>query len=51
MFIYSLVDRPNETPWGVFDRNWVAKPAVEAIRAWIAAHPPGGEVISKANGG
>ncbi|MCV7045628.1 hypothetical protein H7J08_13255 [Mycobacterium frederiksbergense] len=37
MFIYSLVDRPNETPWGVFDRNWVAKPAVEAIRTWIAA--------------
>lgn len=51
MFIYSLVDRPNETPWGVFDRNWVAKPAVEAIRTWISAHPLGGEVISKANGG
>lgn len=50
MFIYSLVDRPNETPWGVFDRNWVAKPGVEAIRSWIAAHTPGGEVISKASG-
>lgn len=48
MFIYSLVDRPNETPWGVFDRNWVAKPAVEAIRTWISAQPLGGEVISKA---
>lgn len=41
MFIYSLVDRPNETPWGVFDRTWVAKPGVEAIRAWIAQQQPG----------
>lgn len=38
MFIYSLVDRPNETPWGIYDRNWAAKPAVEAIRGWIADH-------------
>lgn len=50
MFVYSLVDRPNETPWGVFDRNWVAKPAVEAIRNWIAEHTSGAAVVSKAAG-
>ncbi|MGW0160151.1 cellulase family glycosylhydrolase [Mycobacterium sp. NPDC003323] len=47
MFIYSLSDRPNETPWGIYDRNWVAKPAVEAIRTWIADR---GGVLEKASG-
>lgn len=46
MFIYSLVDRANETPWGIYDRNWGAKPAVEAIRNWIAQRA-GGSVIDQ----
>lgn len=50
MFIYCLVDRPNETPWGVFNQTWAAKPAATAIANWIAAHPVRGAVISKTSG-
>ena len=50
MFIYSLSDRPNETPWGIYDTNWVAKPAVSAIHDWIAEHS-GGSVLQQLSGG
>lgn len=50
MFIYSLVDRPNDTPWGVFNQAWTAKPAATAIANWIAAHRVGGAVIAKTSG-
>ena len=50
MFIYSLVDRANETPWGIYDRNWGAKPAVEALRNWIVQHS-GGSVLNMMSSG
>lgn len=50
MFIYCLVDRPNDTPWGVFDQTWTAKTAATAIANWIAAHPVRGALISKTSG-